>query len=255
MIQAIFFDMDGTLLSHHSGIVPASTVKAFHLLRARGIKLFLATGRHITELADLPVQDLFFDGYVTLNGQYCFDDEAVIYKNAIAKSDVRNMVRKALDESHPLGIVEAERIYMNMVNDDVMVTLKDIHTPLPEICDITRALDHDIYQAMTYGDESWIRDCIPHCVLKQWHPLGYDVVPENGGKKQGILKILDQYQIPLSAVMVFGDGQNDEDMFELVPHSVAMGNAQPDLKKMARFVTKDIDEDGVYFALKHFGVI
>ena len=69
MIKAIFFDIDGTLLSHTTGRVPESTEFAIHQLRKKGIRLFVATGRHKLEIEELPVNKLSFDGYITLNGQ------------------------------------------------------------------------------------------------------------------------------------------------------------------------------------------
>ena len=45
MIKAIFFDIDGTLVSFQTHTVPASTRKALQLLREKGIKVFIATGR------------------------------------------------------------------------------------------------------------------------------------------------------------------------------------------------------------------
>lgn len=48
MIQAIFFDVDGTLVSFRTHTIPPSALEALHALRAKGIKLFLATGRHQT---------------------------------------------------------------------------------------------------------------------------------------------------------------------------------------------------------------
>ena len=53
MIQAIFFDVDGTLVSFRTHTIPASTLEALHALRAKGIKLFLATGRHQAMLLSL----------------------------------------------------------------------------------------------------------------------------------------------------------------------------------------------------------
>ena len=73
MIKAIFFDIDGTLLSHTTGRVSAEAAEALALLRRKGILLLAATGRHILEFSDLPVNHLEFDGYVTLNGQLCLD--------------------------------------------------------------------------------------------------------------------------------------------------------------------------------------
>lgn len=45
--------------------------------------------------------------------------------------------------------------------------------------------------------------------------------------------------------MVFGDGKNDIDMFELADESYAVSNAVPELKEAATGVIASNDEDGV----------
>ena len=67
-IKAAFFDLDGTLLSHTSHSVPQSARESLEKLRAKGVKIYLCTGRHVTELELLPISDMSFDGYITLNG-------------------------------------------------------------------------------------------------------------------------------------------------------------------------------------------
>ena len=52
MIKAIFFDIDGTLLSHNTYSVPESTKEALRLLKEKGILTFIATGRHLSEMRD-----------------------------------------------------------------------------------------------------------------------------------------------------------------------------------------------------------
>lgn len=56
MIKAIFFDIDGTLLSHQSSSVPSSAKSAITRLREKGIKLFTATGRHMKEIPILTIE-------------------------------------------------------------------------------------------------------------------------------------------------------------------------------------------------------
>ncbi len=73
MVKTIFFDVDGTLVSHKTDSVPESTRKALKLLHENGYKLVLATGRDMSQLKKLPVKDLKFDGYLTMNGQLCLD--------------------------------------------------------------------------------------------------------------------------------------------------------------------------------------
>lgn len=73
-IKAIFFDVDGTLVSHKSNNVPPGTRRSLARLRAKGIKTVVATGRHKIELEKLPVNDMQFDGYLTLNGDLMLDE-------------------------------------------------------------------------------------------------------------------------------------------------------------------------------------
>ena len=53
----------------------------------------------------------------------------------------------------------------------------------------------------------------------------------------------------------FGDSNNDIDMLNRVTNSVVMGNGNPQLFENATFVTKDIDEDGIEYAMKHLNII
>ena len=66
MVKAIFFDIDGTLVSFETHKIPASTQEALKTLRDKGIKIFIATGRPQCLINNLG--DLEFDGYITVNG-------------------------------------------------------------------------------------------------------------------------------------------------------------------------------------------
>ena len=51
-----------------------------------------------------------------------------------------------------------------------------------------------------------------------------------------------------------GDSMNDLPMLEAVPNSIAMGGAEV-IYPYVSFVTKPIEEDGIEYALAHFGII
>ena len=61
MIKAAFFDVDGTLFSHTMKKFPESTMEALRLLKKKGIKLFLSTGRSYMEAMKLPWEDVVFE--------------------------------------------------------------------------------------------------------------------------------------------------------------------------------------------------
>ena len=81
MIKAIFFDIDGTLASFKTHQIPLQTFDALTKLQEKGIKLFIATGRGKDGLFVL--NNFPFDGYITLNGQYCYTKDELIYENTI----------------------------------------------------------------------------------------------------------------------------------------------------------------------------
>ena len=55
--------------------------------------------------------------------------------------------------------------------------------------------------------------------------------------------------------MAFGDGGNDLSIIREAGVGVAMGNSNDILLENADYITTSVDDDGVYNALKHFGVI
>ena len=74
-------------------------------------------------------------------------------------------------------------------------------------------------------------------------------------KVSGIDFLVDYLNIEKENTFAFGDSNNDISMLEHVENSIVMGNGNPDLFKKATFVTKNIDEDGIEYAMKHFNII
>lgn len=83
MIKAVFFDIDGTLVSFKTHKLPDSTVRALDLLREKGIKVFIATGRQLQSINNLGTQE--FDGYVTLNGDIAWPEKIRLSINIISR--------------------------------------------------------------------------------------------------------------------------------------------------------------------------
>ena len=59
MVKAVFFDIDGTLVSFKTHEVPLSTVECLKALRSKGIKTFVSTGRMLGSINNFG--DLQFD--------------------------------------------------------------------------------------------------------------------------------------------------------------------------------------------------
>ena len=67
--------------------------------------------------------------------------------------------------------------------------------------------------------------------------------------------MLEHFNLKPENAVAFGDGLNDLEMLKAVGFGVAMGNAHPQLKAVADYVTDDIDDDGLYKGLQALGLI
>ena len=85
----------------------------------------------------------------------------------------------------------------------------------------------------------------PNCVLTEWYPLGQDVISKEGGKRNAMLGVLEQYGIQPEESIAFGDSENDKDMLRAAGIGVAMGNAAPEVLQRAAYQTVTNGEDGV----------
>lgn len=256
MIKALFLDVDGTLLSHTDGKVPESSRAALRRAREKGIKLFLATGRHMLELEGLPLEGIRADGYVTLNGQMCLNAEKeVIYDVPVPEQDVRTMTALFEKRALPVMIVEKDRMYVNYIDDALRQAQRDISTPLQALGTYHGA---PVYQFSIYGGEELLKKVeaqLKDCRLTRWNRVAADVLPRKGDKLVGIRALLDLHGLTREEIMTFGDADNDIDMIRFAAIGVAMGNAIPELKAQADYVTTHIDEDGILHALEHFGIL
>ena len=256
MIEAIFFDIDGTLISFKNHTIPESTIKALYKLHKKGIKIFIATGRDKKSLATL--QKLPFDGFITLNGQYCFSKDKVLYENAIASSDIHSLLAYLDKKTIACGMISEDEKYFNIRNERVEELHKITKNDGNSSSNLHKLKNQKIYQCMLFVDEieeNEIMKLLPNCISSRWHHLFCDVSPKGGTKQKGIDQFLAHFDIDLTKTMAFGDGGNDISMLEHVAIGVAMGNASKEVKAIADYVTDDVDNDGIVKALQYFGVL
>ncbi len=256
MIKAAFFDVDGTILSHKTKRIPPSTRDAIARLQEKGIACIVCTGRQITAYEQLPVADIPFDGYIMLNGQMILDKNKNLLQALPITGKTRDfLVRSFREHAFPAMIVELERSYINYVDDRVRQVQKNISSPVPEIGTYEGADFYQVCAYLTEENEHLLAPLEGECVMTRWTYGGQDIIAKDGGKDKGIQTYIDRYGWTREETIAFGDGENDADMVRFAGIGVAMGNGKPGTKAAADYVTDDIDEDGLYNALAHFGLL
>lgn len=255
MIKAIFFDMDGTLLSHKQKKIPDGTWKALWTLKEQGIKIVVTTGRHMSELEELSLLDFPYDGFITVNGSICLDEhKELFYIHPIEGEDKEAVLAMFEEKEIPVILVEQKDMYINFINDNVRNTQADISTDVPPVKNYE---GKDVVMACVYlrEESEEALKIFENLRITRWNKRAVDVIPADSGKTKGIEKFLEKYQITQEETMAFGDAENDMDMLQFCYIGVAMGNGSNKVKAVADYVTDDVDSDGIRNALHHFGVI
>lgn len=256
-IKAVFFDIDGTLVSFTTHTVPESARRAISELRQRGVKVFISTGRllkHVSIVSDIEV-----DGYITVNGSYCITAAGdVIFERAFSRQTVERVIDLAEQYGFDLNVMTHDNMYVTGMGKRVQYIAKMINI-MPEVTDVRAiAATQSVVQMCPYIDkelEQKIMPLLPDCVGSRWIDLFMDLNLKGVDKSLGISEVMKYYGMDLSQAMAFGDGGNDIPMVRDAAIGVAMGNACDELKQIADYVTASVDEDGVARALEHFGLI
>lgn len=260
MIKAIFFDIDGTLVSFDTHRIPDSTKEALKILRQKGIKLFIATGRPFGSINNL--ENLDFDAYITLNGGYCLtgDNHHTIYKSSIPTDNIYALNDYMKDtETFPCMVAAESELSINHIDDSVKRGMGQINFPLPIIKSFEEIKNEEIFQLIVFinkeKEDFLMKNILTGCESTRWNPLFTDIIKKGNSKQTGMDKVLAYYNIDLKETMAFGDGGNDISMLQHASISFAMGNANEDVKQAATHITDSVDENGIWNALKKFDVI
>ena len=265
-IKALFFDLDGTLLDS-SKQIPPSAVEALLAARAKGVKVFVSTGRslRVDKMLGWTTEETLFDGGVYSNGACLQFDGSVRYV-CIDPEAVRTVIDEVgrYPEVHLSVNGEGARHAFNYdppasILGPWGMTLEDIH-PLDEtaVCTATKMLV--FYKELVNSARPLPEALYPalqaRCGGKATLYLtdqgaAIQIVPQNSSKRAGIEVIRQALGLAEEEIAVFGDDLNDLDMIRAYPVSIAMGNAVEAVKAEAAHITRTNDEGGVAHALKH----
>lgn len=257
---ALFFDIDGTLVSFKTHQIPESTIQALTLAKEAGHKIFIATGRPPLIITNLGAIEHLIDGYVTINGALCYVGSKVVKCKEIANATARFVAKDAIEKNYGLIMVGEKDVAVldpqgevdKIFRQEICVENLNQAKPIEEV------LRQRIFQLTPFFSVDYEKEMmhlLPDCTVGRWHPAFTDITAKGADKGEGLLVMTEYLGLNPQHTMAFGDGGNDSSMIRTAGIGVAMGNAMDSLKREADYVTSSVDEDGILKALQHFHLI
>lgn len=257
---ALFFDIDGTLVSFKTHEIPPSTIFALTQAKANGHKVFISTGRPPLILNNIGAIEHLIDGYVIINGALCFVGDEVVRCREIPQDAARLVVKDAQEKNYGLIVVgEKDVAVLDPQGEVDRVFRREIAVEnLDQAKALEVVMEQRIMQLTPFFSADYERELmslIPSCTSGRWHPAFTDITAKGADKGEGILAMAHHLGLDPQYTIAFGDGGNDTSMIIAAGIGVAMGNALESLKQVADYTTTSVDDDGVLNALKHLGLI
>lgn len=265
----LFFDVDGTLTSFDpddmtdkdfNAVHPSkSVIDAFGRLRNAGHRAFICTGRPLWLIAD-GLRALNPAGIVAMAGATLEVEGRVVHEDCFDEDIVEELARRitvaggeALFETNgatyslePVGVEQSFLLGAGVVHGTDQMRI-DGRLRVGKVC--INAYD----LARVANDDGFIEREFELCNTggqnRELSPKGID-------KGVGVARALEYLGRTGNArTFGFGDSGNDLGMLAAVETAVAMGNAMPEVKAVADYVTDDVAHDGTVTAMQHFGLI
>lgn len=274
--QAIFLDMDGTLL-REDNYVSEETMTTIHQVRDQGIPVFIATGRGQSEILTRAPEGFCVDGIISSNGMTGYLGEELLFQHTLDFSLVKEVIASARELGIYYEVFPTTGEGVALKQDQAMLEA-EISGEKPN--DILGSEWNERVEAIG-GGITWVDEINDvgyskfYCFSKdqtklaKWKsrldeiharypfstssstPANVEIMVTEKNKATGIQDILARLNIDPADILVMGDSFNDVPMFEYAGYSVAMKNAPDALKAMTDDVTRFTnDENGVSDYLK-----
>ncbi len=259
-----FCDIDGTLLPFGKA-VPESAVEAIEKARKDGHRFFLSTGRSPAEV-DPRLKVIEFDGGVYSNGAIVVFHNNTVLDKRMSDEDIDYLLGYAKKNGFLVMIQTDDGTYMREETKRFFYSCMEQASGHPiEVPNLI------IYDSLT-SPRSKVRKFLflspSHQLNISRKELGsrYQVIDNAVGipqtdmvevcmkdldKGTGVAALVQAIGEDIATTVGIGDSSNDKEMMSIVGLGIAMGNATDDVKKIADWVTTDVNDDGLKNAVEH----
>lgn len=282
MIKVIASDMDGTLLGDDHKPAP-ETLAAVKKACDAGIRFMIATGRNFPgAMAELKDAELVCDYIVGSGAEVRNPQQEVVATHPISIELCRSIYEEIRD--YPLSVTFCTDGYdykigtPGEIEESLMLQMQLFFSNLPReelaksetyrrIKKSTRSMsDMDeletagvpVYKLFLYSEDKAMLDEMnirlqrnKDIAVASSFPTNLEITDVKAQKGPVLKEYIESLGYTMDEVMVLGDSLNDLSMISMdFAATVAMANADPEVKSAAKYITKSNTEFGVAYAIE-----
>ncbi len=259
--KIIFFDIDGTLIDETTKKMPESAKEAIRIARENGHICMVNTGRTKRLVGKELTGQVAFDGYLMGCGTM------IVYHGEV-------LLHKTLTRDQSKRILDALSCYridalLEGSNQNFTKIYENMYTKtFKKFAEGYAGNGYDAYEnalgkydkIFAYADEADNMEAFRQEFSEELDFIDrehgfFEIIPKGYSKATGMQFIVDKLQMSMGNTVAIGDSNNDLPMLQCAHTSIAMGNSSESLLEIADYVTTDINEDGIWNALKWLGVL
>lgn len=260
MIKMVATDIDGTIVKWDTGF--SDNVKnCIRRMIKEGIKVVLVTGRmhcatlHIAKELGLETPIVSYQGGLIKD---C--SGKTLYQNNLSDDYAKKIIKWAHENDIHINLYLDDKLYVEKDNDFVrkytdgkFVSYDVCSFDKLDICNVNKIL------AIDYNDADrvtgWVDELhtkYPELYVVKSTPYFCEIGNPEATKCLGVEFLAKQWGIKKEEILTIGDQNNDIELLKAGGIAVAMGNATPELKTYATYITDTVENDGFVKAMEKF---
>ena len=246
MIKLIATDIDGTLVEDGASTLPDGMVETIEALIDRGILFVAASGRSLISLERLfaPIKEKIY--YAACNGTLTGRYRDMMFTESVDPELLKVLIEEARGYGTAIPfLTDKDVMYSDSEEKDVLKWLREGYREnIEEVPDLTRVSSSCVKLSVYDRTQDAARTFRPF--IEKWGGqvsaatagcMWLDVYKKGVNKGTALRKLQAHLGIAPEETLALGDQQNDLELLGAAVHSYAVGNALPEVKRAARYVT------------------
>lgn len=258
-IRLVIADVDGTLVTQDKVLTPRA-IEAVRRLRDAGIAFSITSGRPPLGMQMFIEPLALTEPFAAFNGGVLVGPDLSVMAQNFVRSDIARKVVEII-VGHGLDVwVYTDRDWLVGEADGPHVAREQwtVKFAPKVVSDLGRQMDRvakvvgvsDDYTAVAECEADVQRMCGKDVSATRSQPYYLDVTHPDANKGRVVATLSQVLSIPAAQIATIGDMPNDVLMFRKSGLSIAMGNASPEVRRQAHFVTSSNEEEGFAEAME-----